>query len=161
MGTKIITEVVSSLTYFIKKKKKNTLVAWVSVKQSQALVMFWIKHTRFFFILSAMISRGQEWDMGAIDCKWHWFELINQNVMLPGLQFLTLQESLFHQFFLCHFLKQYNTNSLYFPEWSFQIKVFFKPFIKVCFHLPKIQVMNKLSISPFGEHTHSHTYVWC
>ena len=38
MGTKIITEAVSSLTYFIKKtKQKNTLVAWVSVKQSQAL----------------------------------------------------------------------------------------------------------------------------
>ena len=45
MGTKVITEAVSSLTYFIKKKqqhqqKKNTLVAWVSVKQSQALVIF-------------------------------------------------------------------------------------------------------------------------
>ena len=46
MGTKVITEAVSSLTYFIKKQqqqqqqKKNTLVAWVSVKQSQALVIF-------------------------------------------------------------------------------------------------------------------------
>ena len=42
MGTKVITEAVSSLTYFIKKKKKKekALVASVSVKQSQALVMF-------------------------------------------------------------------------------------------------------------------------
>ena len=41
MGTKVITEAVSSLTYFIKKKKKEkALVASVSVKQSQALVMF-------------------------------------------------------------------------------------------------------------------------